>query len=120
MRNQSQNTCNLRNLETLATRGTYSRIDMQSSVALAGAAVLAMASGTEAFAQSFAPASTPAVHSAKGLASCRQASGRMAPLSGLRMVAVDPVKQVSALPAIVRPSPQSLFAGIFSLCFLVT
>ena len=66
---------------------------MQGTVALAGAAVLAMAGGTEAFAPVFGQGRTPAAaHStAKGLSSCRQAPGRViTPLSGLSMVATDP------------------------------
>ena len=68
-----------------------------SSVALAGAAVLAMASGTEAFAPSFVTGGAPTASLPHGLSSCRQAPGRMA---SLRMVLADPPSQVRAvLPA---------------------
>jgi len=80
-----------------------------SAVALAGATVLAMAGTTEAFAPGFASGRT-AVHSAaKGVAAtCRQAPGRAASLTGLRMVAVDPV----AVCALLRdPGPPPAWDG---------
>jgi hypothetical protein len=81
---------------------------MQGSVALAGAAVLAMAGGTEAFAPVFGQGRTPAAahSSAKGLSSCRQAPGRViTPLAGLRMVATDPTTDLKVCIFLLECNP---------------
>ena len=81
---------------------------MQGSVALAGAAVLAMAGGTEAFAPAFVQGRTPAAahSSAKGLSSCRQAPGRViTPLSALRMVATDPTTDLKVCIFLLACNP---------------
>jgi hypothetical protein len=79
---------------------------MQSStVALAGAAVLAMAGTTEAFAPALVSGRTAVRSAAKGVAAAgRQAPGRAASIAGLRMVAVDPVA-VRALRCAPRLPP---------------
>ena len=65
-----------------------------SSVALAGAAVLAAASGAEAFAPNFVTGGAPTAALRRGVPASRQASGRMA---SLRMMFADPPSQMRLL-----------------------
>ena len=74
-------------------------------MALAGAAVLAMAGGTDAF-MTGPQAYTPGARTAgKSLAVSRQAPGRMAPLAGLRMVAAKPQTDVAVSPTGLASAP---------------
>ena len=74
-------------------------------MALAGAAVLAMAGGTDAF-MTGPQAYTPCARTAgKSLAVSRQAPGRMAPLAGLRMVAAKPQTDVAVSPTGLASAP---------------